>query len=176
MRSFMSKFTICIKTFFVLALLGLFIICTVTSLIHSNRIKNEQLEYYTGSYSIQKLEFTKGWLITMDNGEDYYFNMDASDNISEVIDELYRNQGKTMTISALPSHFLRVYDRRLVSLSLGDKLILDSEATLKHYRTVNIIFMPLATIILVFLLLGLVIHIWTYEPARGKRKKKLTGA
>lgn len=176
MGSHKTEILALLKVAFATLCIVILLVLTITPIVYSNRIRNGNLEYYTGNYSIERAEITRGWFIVMDNGEQYYLHIDATESELAAIDWLYSNQDKQITISALPSHFLTIFDKLIVSVSMGDTVLLDSQLRLTHMRIMYIVFLPISVIIIGVLIFAGVGYTWynrlTKKPKKKRRKSR----
>lgn len=161
-----------LKSAAVTAGIGLLLVLTITPIVYANKIKNGNLECYTGHYSIRRGEVIRGWVVLMDNGKQYRLNVDASDNELAVIDWLYNNQDKQITIAALPPRFLAIFDRAIVSVSMDETLLLNPQHILADMRVLYIVFLPFSIIIVGTLVFGAILYILDLSPEKKKSNNK----
>lgn len=161
-----------------LALTALPLFFTVTSLVYSARVETGNLDHYTGQcVTIHRREDAHGWFLTMDNDVRYFFNPDISDGGTSIVDELRNNPDKPVSITALPPHFLAIYDRTIVSLSIDGTVLLDSQITYKEFRAQGIVFLIMSIPFVLFLILCIYLYcgfqISDYFEKKRKKQKKL---
>ena len=142
---------------------------TVHQFICTQRIKHDNLDSCTGNYSFRRVNRSYGY-ITMENGERYCISLGIKDRDFAVVESLYQNQDKKITITALPSNFLRADNGRVISVTMEGTTLLDAQIMLSEYRGTSIVFFIVSIPVVVFWVLGIIISIWAYEPSKKKQK------